>query len=122
MVKQIFTLCGNHLEETSRYKLCLEFPSFKGQKYFMSFNRDRLCYYDNFNLVNVENGKEWYLVLWVSHLNMYLQVELKFIEYIQQLDIKYEWKYQKELRAWEQKNSKTIRSNKLSRTVSHNPR
>lgn len=120
MVKQIFTLCGNHLEETSRYKLCLEFPSFNGREFFMSFNLDRLGYYDYFNLVNVENGKEWYLVSYVPHLDMYLQVELKFIEYIQYLDIKYEWKYQKELRAWEQKNSKTIRSNQLSRSVSHN--
>lgn len=120
MVKQIFTLCGNHLEETSRYKLCLEFPSFKGREFFMSFNRDRLGYYDYFNLVNVENGKEWYLVSYVPHLDMYLQVKLKFIEYIQYLDIKYEWKYQKELRAWEQKNSKTIRSNQLSCSVSHN--
>lgn len=122
MVKQIFTLCGNHLEETSRYKLYLEFPSFNGREFFMSFNRDRLGYYDYFNLVNIENGKEWYLIYYVCHLDMWLQVELKFIEYIQYLDIKYEWKYKKELRAWEQKNSETIRSNQLSSTVSYNKR
>lgn len=122
MVKQIFTLCGNHLEETSRYKLCLEFPSFKGREYFMSFNRDRLGYYDSFNLVNIENGKEWYLIYYVLHLGMWLQVELKFIEYIQYLDIKYEWKYQKELQRWQKENSETIRSNQLSRTVSYNKR
>lgn len=111
MVKQIFTLCGNHLEETSRYKLCLEFPSFKGREYSMSFNRDRLRYYDYFDLVNIDNGKEWYLIYHVRHLDMWLQVELKFIEYIRHLDIKYEWKYQKELKAWEQKNSQALRSN-----------
>ena len=122
MVKQIFTLCGNHFRETSRYKLCLEFPSFNGREHFISLNRDRLGYYDYFNLVNVENGKEWYMVSYISHLDMYLQVELEFIEYLQHLDIKYEWKYPKELRAWEQENSKTIRSNQFGCTVLHNQR
>lgn len=120
MAKQIISLCGNHFEETSRYKLCLEFPKFRGKRYFMSFNSDRLGHYDYINLVNIEDGKEWYLVTYLRHLDMYLQVKLKFIEYIQFLDIKYEWKYQKELQRWQKENSETIRSNKLSRPISCN--
>ena len=102
------TLCGKKFRETSGQDLSPEFP-FQGiPQQRVSLNRDRLNHYGAFILVNLD--EKWYLVKWIPHLAMYLQIELEFIEYIPYLDLKNEWKYQKELREWN-KNSQTLRSN-----------
>lgn len=108
MVKQIYTLCGNIFEATSRYRLYLDFPHFRAKQISMTYNRDRLGTYFTglgFCLVNLNNGKKWYGVTWLQHMDMYLCIELNHIKYEQFLDIKYEWKYRKELQAWLKKNT-----------------
>ena len=50
-----------------------------------------------FTLVKFRKGKRWAMITWISHLDMYLVRDLKFIKYEETFDLKYEWKYRKEL-------------------------
>lgn len=102
MVKQIFTLCGKHFEVTESWDLHLEFPEFKEGPTFSSYNRDRLS---NDAMILVNNKDKWYQIQYIPHLNMYVCTKLKYIGYNPVLDIKFEWKYGKELKEWYDKNT-----------------
>lgn len=66
-----------------------------------SYNRDRLS--DKpFTLIQGE--KKSLALLYIPHLECYALYSLEYVEYIPYLDIKYEWKYKKELKSWKAQN------------------
>ena len=94
MAQQIIELGGNILEVKSRYRLVLDYPLFINAQYTLT--RDRISG-KSFILANIRNGRKWYMMTPVGHLDMYLLRELKFIRYEEIFDIKFEWKHHKEL-------------------------
>ena len=94
MAQQIIELGGNIFEVKSRYRLVLDYPLFINAQYTLT--RDRISD-KSFILANIRNGRKWYMMTPVIHLDMYLLRELKFIRYEEIFDIKFGWKHHKEL-------------------------
>lgn len=95
MGQQIVELKGNIFEVGLGYKLTLTFPQFNYANY--SLTKDRITG-DNFTLIRMYKRNKWYTIRYISHLKMYLMVELKFVRYEETLDIRKEWKYGKDIK------------------------
>ena len=104
MTKQIIELGGNIFEATSDFKLKVDCPMYKASHYCMT--RDRVSDLP-FTLVRFNKEKRWLMITWVAHLNLYLIRKLKFIRYEETFDLKYEWKYRKELKQFYSRLKKT---------------
>lgn len=70
----------------------------KGQ---WSYNRDRLS---DKPFTLIFNDDKSFALHHIKHLDCYALYPLEYIEYIPYLDIRNEWKYKKELKAWQAKN------------------
>lgn len=97
MGKQIIELQGNKFKVGPRYKFYLGPPEIKNSKYIMT--RDRISNIPFILVIKLDTPK-YYMLQWVEHLDMYILQDLVFIEYLETLDIKYEWKHRKELKEW----------------------
>ena len=97
MAQQIIDLLGRVFEETSRYRLYLEFPLYKNADY--TYTRDKVT--DNiFILIHKPKTDRYFMMAYQRHLGMYLLRELKYIGYEKSKDIRFEWANRK-------KNTKT---------------
>lgn len=84
----ILELRGNHFKVMPFYRHYLEFPFKTGDQWF---TRD-LYSGENFNLIHTEKGK-WYAVFYSLELNMYILRKLKWLGYIEEVDIRKAYLY-----------------------------
>lgn len=66
-----------------------------------SYTRDRLS---DKPFTLIYNEAKSFALVYITKLDCYALYSLKYIEYIPYLDLKYEWKYKKELQNWKAKN------------------
>lgn len=105
----ILDLNGNYFQVKPYYRLYLNFPFKTGEQYF---TRD-LISGRIFNLIYTSKGN-WYAVLYISEIGMYLLRKLKWLKYIPEIDIKTSHLYGKR----RSKVSKTYGYNLIGYTVS----
>ena len=91
MGKEILELLGNKFEVLPKCKFWFEVPQEKFKR--LIYTRDRISNID-FLLGETNKGK-WYYIKYNAGYDMYYVYPLKFIEYDESKDMRYEWKYRK---------------------------
>ena len=91
MGKEILELLGNRFEVIPKSKFWFKVPQEKFERLILT--RDRLSGMD-FLLGKTYKGK-WYFISYNRYIELYYVYPLKFIEYDESKDMRYEWKYRK---------------------------
>ena len=87
---EILELGGNKFKVKPFYRLYLKFPFKSGNQ---TFTRD--LYSDKvFTLIHTKS-KKWYQVQYIYELDMYLLRKLKWLEYVEKIDIRKSYLYGK---------------------------
>ena len=91
MGKEILELLGNRFEVIPKWKFWFKVKKEKFERLILT--RDRLSGMD-FLLGKTYKGK-WYFISYNPYIELYYVYPLKFIEYDESKDMRYEWKYRK---------------------------
>ena len=91
MGKEILELLGNRFEVIPKWEFWFKVPQEKFERLILT--RDRLSGMD-FLLGKTYKGK-WYFISYNPYIELYYVYPLKFIEYDESKDMRYEWKYRK---------------------------